>query len=299
MRKRFLRGLNISTFFQLLIFINCASQDLFSQGVINESNYQQIAALTLAIGRLPEEAALAGYFTAHEDPMVHCITGEKIIGSSGSDRIEILYEDCGFENITWNGAIEQPDDQDRIPYTIVFGGIGGDFSFFQTDSTFFAPFIEQVGFAFKGDFSVDHVDRADIFSGTAIDIHFQNDFFDDLHSFRNMRVNRSYDSTQAHYGFEMVSEISSDLMPIVDCEVTIRFQRYEDHYPYRGKLSIVAVDDGSQVDLQVVPNGNKVLLKLDSDNDAVFEQEQSMTWEEIRLCLPRAYQALFSYYWHS
>jgi hypothetical protein len=42
-----------------------------------------------------------------------------------------------------------------------------------------------------------------------------------------------------------------------------------------------------------------VVLKLDSDNDTLFERERSVSWEEIKGFLPTIYQALFSYYWHS
>ena len=114
-----------------------------------------------------------------------------------------------------------------------------------------------------------------------------------------MNVNRSYDSGKAHYGFTIITEINSDLLPTIDCEVTSRFQRYEDQYPYEGAMSIVAIDDNSQVDIQVLPETDQVLLRLDSDNDTIFEQEQMLSWEEIKQFLPTAYQSLFSYYWHS
>lgn len=299
MKKRSSRGLGVLIALMLLLLPGCASQEPLSRGGINESNYQEIAAFTLAIMRLPEEAALAGYFTAHEDPAVDCISGKKKVDAAGPERVRISYESCGFENISWNGSIEQPVDGGRIPYAIIFGGQGGDFCFFQTDSTFFAPFFEQVGFSFKGDFSVDHLDGAELFSVSALDIHLYDDTFDDLHTFRNMSVNRSYDSGLGHHGFEMMAEISSDLIPIIDCEVTKGFQRHEDRYPYQGRMSIIAINDNSQVDLEVVSNGNQVMLRLDSDNDAVFERERSVSWEDLKGLLPAIYQALFSYYWHS
>ena len=299
MRKQPLGGATLAVVLLILVILNCASQNLLSQGAINENNYQQIAALTLAVSRLPEEAALAGYFTAHEDPAVDCTTGSKKIGKAESTRVKISYSDCGYEDITWTGTIEQPAGQEQFPYTIIFGRDNLGFGFFQTDATFFAPFAEQIGFAFKGDFSVESMEDVHVFSGTKLDIHFQSNTFDDLYTFRNMNVNRSYDSTQGHYGFTIITEISSDLMPTIDCEITSRFQRHEDQYPYQGKMSIIAISDNSHVDLQVSSKKGRVILRLDSDNDTIFEQEQVLSWEEIRQFLPTAYQSLFSYYWHS
>jgi hypothetical protein len=299
MRKHSLGGTTLTTVLLILVVLNCASQNLLSQGAINENNYQQIAALTMAVSRLPEEAALAGYFTAHEDPTVDCVTGLKVIKKTKSKRVNISYNDCDYENITWTGTIQQPADQEKFPYAIIFGQNGSDFGFFQRDATFFAPFAEQIGFAFKGDFSVENTEDVNVLSGSNLDVHIQNSTFDNLYTFRNMNVNRSYDSSQAHYGFAIITEISSDLLPTIDCEVTSRFQRYEDQYPYQGAMSIVAIDDNSQIDLQVIPETDQVLLRLDSDNDTIYEQEQTLSWEEIKQFLPAAYQSLFSYYWHS
>jgi hypothetical protein len=299
MRKQPLGGVTLAIVLLILVIFNCASQNLLSQSAINENNYQQIAALTLAVSRLPEEAALAGYFTAHEDPTVDCITGLKKIGKTTSTREKISYSDCGYEDITWSGTIEQPIEQEQFPYTIIFGQDNLGFGFFQTDATFFAPFAEQIGFAFKGDFRVENMEDVHVFSGTELDVHFQSNTFDDVYTLRNMNVTRSYDSTQGHYGFTVITEISSDLMPTIDCEITSRFQRYEDQYPYQGKMSIIAISDNSHVDLQVSSDASRVLLRLDSDGDAVFEQKQVLSWEELRQFLPTTYQSLFSYYWHS
>jgi len=299
MRKQSLGGATLAIVLLILVILNCASQSLLSQSAINEDNYQQIAALTLAVSRLPEEAALAGYFTAHEDPAVDCATGSKKIGKAESTRVKTSYNDCGYEDITWVGTIEQPTDQEQFPYTIIFGQDKLGFGFFQTGATFFAPFAEQIGFTFKGDFSVENMEDVHVFSSTTLDVHFQNNTFDDLYTFRNMNVNRSYDSTQGHYGFTIITEISSDLMPTIDCEITSRVQRYEDQYPYQGKMSIIAISDNSHVDLQVLSKRDQVLLRLDSDNDTIYEQEQVLSWEEIKQFLPTAYQSLFSYYWHS
>ena len=162
----------------MLIFMHygCAVQNSAPQGRINESNYEQIAALTLAIIRLPEEAALAGYFTAHENPETYCNAGMKMISPLGSGRVQVFYEACNFENISWNGGLEQPGDESELPYQILFGLDDRDFGFFQTDSTFFAPFAEQVGFSFRGDLTVDHADQAEVFTGSILDIHFKNEF---------------------------------------------------------------------------------------------------------------------------
>lgn len=299
MQKRSLGGLNLTAAGFIWVILSCASQESSPQGVISESNFEQIAAIVLTVARLPEEAALAGYFTAHEDPEVNCVTGGKLISAHDSKRINISYEHCGFESITWNGVINQPVDTEALPCAIFFGRENDNFGFFQTDATFFAPFAEEIGFSFKGDLSVDHLDQSDRFSATSLDIYIHGNTYDDLHIFRNLRVERSYDGATGRHAFAVSVEISSDMIPSVTCDVLTRFERQEDHYPHKGEMTIVAAGDGSRVNLLALPCGTQLLLRLDSDNDAVFEYEHALLWEEIRYALPEDYQSLFSYYWHS
>ena len=267
---------------------------LKEEGIINSVSAEAIVANALAMSQMASAGATAGFLYPHYDNVDRCISGRVTEIVYDSEYLNLIYDACMMDFITWDGQIIISLAKNDWTYDVTFGDTANSFRISQSQTTIYFPYLntgERI--TLKGDMTI--YDHADGYECLIQDLYLYHNTCDMQFLDADLYIGH-YDQTQTQ---EVIfhGEIHSNLLPGVECYTTRRFVAEEQNYPSDGVILVTALDDGSNVFAIANPDASTVTLRIDTDNNSMIDSEIFTTWNSLKNNVDASLQEQFEFFW--
>lgn len=258
-------------------------------GIINSVSAEGIVADVLGMSRMAFAGVSTGYLLQHP-PVGGCSPAQNPINPIDMDTIRVSYDTCRSAKDTRDGSMVMSSNKITLPFKLTFGDAANSFRYSQSEITneFYYLATDEL-LTLKGDMQIwDHANGWEY-------------VMKNLTVYYNTCLVRIMDAdsytTYDYREFLFHGEIYSNLLPDMECRTTRRFVAATQSYPSDGVMLITALADGSNVFVIANADASTVTLKIDSDNNSLFDKEILTTWSNLKNTVDSSLNDLFDHFW--